>query len=72
MPLDVSKYEDEQLLQLLANDSEPALKELYERYWESLFTKAFNFLQHQDAAGTVYRRSLSGSGTTAARLASPM
>lgn len=50
MPPDLSKYQDAQLLQLLADDSEPALKELYERYWESLFTKAFNFLQRPDAA----------------------
>ena len=47
---DLSKYQDAQLLQLLADNREPALKELYDRYWDSLFAKAFNFLHNEDAA----------------------
>lgn len=50
MPPDLSKYEDAHLIQLLADDRQPALKELFDRYWESLFAKAFNFLHNQDAA----------------------
>jgi RNA polymerase sigma-70 factor (ECF subfamily) len=47
---DFSKYPDTELLGLLADDREPALQELYDRYWERLFNKAYNFLHSEDAA----------------------
>jgi RNA polymerase sigma-70 factor (ECF subfamily) len=50
MRSDLSKYLDTELIGLLAADREPALQELYERYWERLFTKAYNFLRSEDAA----------------------
>lgn len=50
MRSDLSKYPDTQLLEWLADDREPALQELYDRYWERLFTKAYNFLHSPDAA----------------------
>lgn len=43
-------YNDSELLRLMAAENENALTELYERYWEPLFTKAFNFLGNEDAA----------------------
>ena len=35
---------------LLQQDNEPAFNELYDRFWESLFTKAYNFLREEEAA----------------------
>lgn len=43
-------YSDEQLVKLLQQDNEPAFNELYERFWKSLFTKAFNFLRREEIA----------------------
>jgi|HubBroStandDraft_4_1064222.scaffolds.fasta_scaffold233384_1 RNA polymerase sigma-70 factor (ECF subfamily) len=48
--VDLSTYEDRELLRLLALGRESALREFYHRYWDSLFTKAFNFLRFEDAA----------------------
>src|ERR1700676_2856428 len=43
-------YNDEDLVRLLRQSNELAFTELYERFWESLFTKAYNFLREEDAA----------------------
>jgi RNA polymerase sigma-70 factor (ECF subfamily) len=50
MRSDFSIYADKELLQLLAQSQETALGEIYSRYWESLYNKAFNFLRSVDAA----------------------
>jgi RNA polymerase sigma-70 factor (ECF subfamily) len=50
MRSDLKTYSDPDLAILLANGSEPAFTEIVERYWESLFTKANNFLRDEDAA----------------------
>ena len=43
-------HSDEELVKLLRESNAPAFTELYERFWESLFTKAYNFLREEDAA----------------------
>lgn len=43
-------HSDEQLILLLGQDNEQAFNEIYDRFWDSLFTKAYNFLRHEEAA----------------------
>ncbi|SEW51492.1 RNA polymerase sigma-70 factor [Chitinophaga arvensicola] len=46
----MEKYTDEELLQLLMQNDEPAFRQLYKRYWKKLLTKAYTQLQsHADA-----------------------
>lgn len=40
---------DSELLQLIKADQEPALVSIYRRYWEKLFTAAFNILKDRQA-----------------------
>ncbi|MDP4252273.1 MAG: sigma-70 family RNA polymerase sigma factor [Bacteroidota bacterium] len=47
---DFADHSDEELVKLLSESSESAFNELYERFWEPLFTKAYNFLREEDAA----------------------
>lgn len=46
----LSAYNDEQLLQLLNENHQPAFSEIYERYWEKLFISADKILQNRAAA----------------------
>lgn len=41
---------DEELVNLMRANQEPAFTELYNRFWESLYTRAYNFLRQEDAA----------------------
>jgi RNA polymerase sigma-70 factor (family 1) len=50
MRTDLSTFQDEQLLQSVAESSEDAFRELYERYERPLFTKAVYFLGCQNSA----------------------
>jgi RNA polymerase sigma-70 factor (ECF subfamily) len=50
MASDYSTYADTQLVRLMAEGEEPALRELIDRYWPSLFRRANNFLDDEDAA----------------------
>ena len=43
-------FSNEELVALLRQDNEPAFKELYDRFWELLFTRAYNFLRNEDSA----------------------
>lgn len=45
-----SDLNDQELLVLLKNKDENALSVIIDRYWESLFTKANNFLRNPDVA----------------------
>ena len=45
-----ASYNDVDLINLLKDNNEAIFDELYFRYWQSLFTKANNFLQNEDAA----------------------
>ena len=45
-----ASYNDVDLINLLKDNDEAVFNELYNRYWHSLFTKAYNFLQNEDAA----------------------
>jgi RNA polymerase sigma-70 factor (family 1) len=45
-----SPYSDEQLVTLLRENNIPAFNEIYNRFWDSLFTKAYNFLRNEEAA----------------------
>lgn len=38
-------YQNEELLQLLAKDDEAAFAEIYDRYWKTLYSLAFNHLR---------------------------
>jgi RNA polymerase sigma-70 factor (family 1) len=46
----VSNYSDEQLLQLLKQDHEPAFAVIYQRYWEGLYDAAERILGDRAAA----------------------
>jgi RNA polymerase sigma-70 factor (ECF subfamily) len=50
MGADYKTYDDRELISLLAGGAEPALQELFDRYWESLFAKAYHFLDSEAAA----------------------
>ena len=43
-------HTDEHLVTLLREDNIPAFNELYNRFFDSLFTKAYNFLRQDEAA----------------------
>jgi RNA polymerase sigma-70 factor (family 1) len=46
----LTNHSDEQLILLLGQDNEQAFNEIYDRFWNSLFTKAYNFLRNEEAA----------------------
>ncbi len=50
MNSDFGIYSDCELLLLMGKDHKKAFDELFNRYWESLFDKAFHFLQDEGAA----------------------
>jgi RNA polymerase sigma-70 factor (ECF subfamily) len=50
MASDYKTYADTELVRLMAEGEEPALRELFDRYWSSLFRRANNFLDNEDAA----------------------
>jgi RNA polymerase sigma-70 factor (family 1) len=50
MASDYKIYADTELVRLMADGEEPAFRELFDRYWSSLFLRANNFLDNEDAA----------------------
>jgi RNA polymerase sigma-70 factor (family 1) len=45
-----NKYTDEKLLELLRQNSNPAFNEIYSRYWQKLFSVAYNRLKDTPSA----------------------
>jgi len=48
--LPLANHSDEQLILLVGQDNEQAFNEIYDRFWDSLFSKAYNFLRREEAA----------------------